>query len=35
VLPIGERTRLPVATHPQLLRDRAALRPLASALLRP
>ena len=35
VLPIGERTRLPVATHPQLLRDRTALRPLASALLRP
>ena len=35
VLPIGERIRLPVATHPQLLRDRAALRPLARALLRP
>ena len=35
VLPIGERIRLPVATHPQVLRDRAAVRPLARALLRP
>jgi triacylglycerol lipase len=34
VLPIGERTMLPVATHPQLLRDPAALRPLARELLR-
>jgi triacylglycerol lipase len=34
VLPIGPRTMLPVATHPQLLRDRAALQPLARALLR-
>ena len=34
VLPIGERTLLPVATHPQLLRDPAAIRPLARELLR-
>jgi triacylglycerol lipase len=34
VLPIGARTMLPVATHPQLIRDRAALRPLARELLR-
>ena len=35
VLPIGPRRMLPVATHPQLLRDLAALRPLALELLRP
>lgn len=35
VLPIGERTLLPVATHPQLLRDPAAIDPLARELLRP
>jgi len=34
VLPVGARTMLPVATHPQLLRDPAALRPLARELLR-
>jgi triacylglycerol lipase len=34
VLPIGERTMLPVATHPQLMRDPAALRPLSQELLR-
>ena len=34
VLPIGVRTQLPVATHPQLLRDQAAIRPLAEALIR-
>jgi triacylglycerol lipase len=35
VLPIGPRRMLPVATHPQLLRDPAALRPLVLELLRP
>lgn len=35
VLPVGERTMLPVLTHPQLLRDPAAIRPLARELLRP
>jgi triacylglycerol lipase len=35
VLPVGARTMLPVLTHPQLLRDRAALVPLARELLRP
>ena len=35
VLPIGPRTLLPVATHPQLLRDAAAVVPLARELLRP
>ena len=35
VLPVGQRTMLPVLTHPQLLRDRAALQPLAVELLRP
>ena len=35
VLPVGARTMLPVLTHPQLLRDRAAIRPLARELLRP
>lgn len=34
VLPIGTRTQLPVATHPQLLRDQAAIRPLSEALIR-
>ncbi|MCT0217435.1 alpha/beta hydrolase [Synechococcus sp. CS-1329] len=34
VLPIGARTQLPVATHPQLLRDQAAIRPLAKELIR-
>lgn len=34
VLPIGARTKLPVATHPQLLRDQAAIWPLAQELLR-
>ena len=34
VLPVGPRTMLPVLTHPQLLRDRAALEPLARELLR-
>jgi triacylglycerol lipase len=35
VLPVGSHRMLPVATHPQLLRDPAALRPLACELLRP
>jgi len=35
VLPVGRCTMLPVLTHPQLLRDRAAIRPLAVELLRP
>lgn len=35
VLPVGTRTLLPVLTHPQLLRDRAAIQPLARELLRP
>ncbi|WP_399223016.1 esterase/lipase family protein [Synechococcus sp. J7-Johnson] len=35
VLPIGARTELPVATHPQLLRDPAAIGPLTRELLRP
>jgi triacylglycerol lipase len=34
VLPVGARTMLPVLTHPQLLRDQAALEPLARELLR-
>jgi triacylglycerol lipase len=34
VLPVGSRTLLPVLIHPQLLRDRAALVPLARELLR-
>ncbi|MEB3200031.1 MAG: alpha/beta hydrolase [Synechococcaceae cyanobacterium] len=34
VLPVGARTMLPVLTHPQLLRDRAALIPLVRELLR-
>jgi triacylglycerol lipase len=35
VLPVGVRTMLPVLTHPQLLRDRAAVGPLVRELLRP
>jgi triacylglycerol lipase len=35
VLPVGARTMLPVLTHPQLLRDPAAIKPLAQELLRP
>ena len=35
VLPLGSRTMLPVLTHPQLLRDGAAIEPLARELLRP
>jgi len=35
VLPIGPRTMLPVLTHPQLLRDGAAITPLVRELLRP
>ena len=35
VLPVGARSMLPVLTHPQLLRDQAAIRPLARELLRP
>ena len=34
VLLVGTARALPVATHPQLLRDPAALRPLAQELLR-
>jgi triacylglycerol lipase len=33
VLPVGTRRMLPVWTHPQLLRDPAAIRPLAEQLL--
>jgi triacylglycerol lipase len=35
VLPVGEQRRLPVWTHPQLLRDRLALHPLAEEVMRP
>ncbi len=35
VLPVGPKRMLPVLTHPQLLRDQAAIRPLAEELLRP
>jgi triacylglycerol lipase len=35
VLPVGACTMLPVLTHPQLLRDRAAIDPLVRELLRP
>jgi triacylglycerol lipase len=35
VLPVGRHTMLPVLTHPQLLRDPAAIQPLAEALLLP
>ncbi|WP_010309632.1 alpha/beta hydrolase [Synechococcus sp. CB0101] len=34
VLPVGSQRVLPVATHPQLLRDPAALAPLVAELLR-
>jgi triacylglycerol lipase len=34
VLPVGQQRRLPVLTHPQLLRDRQALEPLAAELMR-
>ncbi len=34
VLPVGSRRVVPVATHPQLLRDPAALAPLVAELLR-
>jgi len=34
VLPVGSARALPVATHPQLLRDPAALQPLVEELLR-
>ena len=35
VLPVGAISMLPVPTHPQLLRDPAAVKPLAKELLRP
>lgn len=35
VLPVGAITMLPVPTHPQLLRDPAAIKPLVKELLRP
>jgi triacylglycerol lipase len=35
VLPVGVVSMLPVPTHPQLLRDLAAIKPLAKELLRP
>ncbi|MFN7629686.1 MAG: esterase/lipase family protein [Cyanobacteriota bacterium] len=35
VLPVGAVSMLPVPTHPQLLRDPAAIKPLAKELLRP
>lgn len=35
VLPVGVQQKLPVWTHPQLLRDRQALQPLAEELRRP
>ncbi len=35
VLPVGAIRMLPVATHPQLLRDPAAIKPLVKELLRP
>jgi triacylglycerol lipase len=35
VLPVGVQRMLPVWTHPQLLRDRQALQPLAEELMRP
>jgi triacylglycerol lipase len=35
VLPVGAISMLPVATHPQLLRDPAAIQPLVKELLRP
>jgi len=35
VLPVGAVSMLPVSTHPQLLRDLAAIKPLVKELLRP
>jgi triacylglycerol lipase len=35
VLPVGEQRMLPVWTHPQLLRDRLSIEPLAAELMRP
>jgi len=35
VLPVGAVSMLPVPTHPQLLRDPAAINPLVKELLRP
>ena len=35
VLPVGAVTMLPVLTHPQLMRDPEAIKPLAKELLRP
>ena len=35
VLPVGAISMLPVPTHPQLLRDPAAIQPLVKELLRP
>ena len=35
VLPVGAVSMLPVPTHPQLLRDPAAIKPLVKELLRP
>ena len=35
VLPVGEQRMLPVWTHPQVLRDRLSLEPLAAELMRP
>ena len=35
VLPVGPKRRLPVLTHPQLIRDPLALGPLVQELLRP
>ena len=35
VLPVGAVSMLPVPTHPQLMRDPAAIKPLAKELLRP
>jgi triacylglycerol lipase len=35
VLPVGQQRMLPVWTHPQVLRDRLSLEPLAEELMRP
>ena len=35
VLPVGEQRMLPVWTHPQVMRDRLSLEPLAEELMRP
>ena len=35
VLPVGAQRMLPVWTHPQVLRDRLSLEPLAEELMRP